>query len=293
MAKKLLITGGKGFIARNLFEQLCHDFEVIACNHSELDLLDSNKVLDLIKNGRFDVVIHAATHDPAPKYSIKDPAKVLENNLRMFFNVARCNDHYGKLLYFGSGAEFGRENWRLKMDEGYYDQHVPTEQYGFSKYVMTKHALQSKNIYNLRVFSVFGKYEDWRYRFISRACCSALFDLPIMIRQNTYYDYLYINDLVAIVRWFVNNSPLQQVYNVCSGLEIKAAELAKIVKKIAGKDIEIIDNSDSPCREYSGNNMQLLKELEKFRFTPLDEAILDLYNWYSANKQIINKEELL
>ena len=78
--KRLLITGGNGFIARNLNKQLSGDYEVVARNSQELNLLDTDKVSDFIKRNHFDVVIHSSTYDPAPKYSTKDPAKVLENN---------------------------------------------------------------------------------------------------------------------------------------------------------------------------------------------------------------------
>ena len=83
---KVLITGGNGFIARNLFEHLENKHNVLSLNRQELNLLDSLKVFDYIKSNQFDVVIHIATYDAMPKHSTKDPTKVLENHLKMFFN---------------------------------------------------------------------------------------------------------------------------------------------------------------------------------------------------------------
>src|SRR3989339_2059091 len=168
--KKILITGGYGFIAKNLLEQLGEEYNIFSYNRQQLDLLDSSKVLAVIKKSKFDVIIHTATYDAAPKHSKKDPSKVLENNLRMFFNIVRCKDYFGKMIYFGSGAEFDRKNWIPEMTESYFDQHVPSNQYGFSKYLMTKYTALNSNIYNLRLFGVFGKYDDWRYRFIPNIC---------------------------------------------------------------------------------------------------------------------------
>ena len=117
---KILITGGNGFIARNLSEQLNNNGLILSSvNRQGLDLLDQQKVFDFIKSERFDVLIHTATYDAAPKHSTKDPSKVLENNLRMFFNLARCKDHFGKMIYFGSGAEFDRKHWKPRMKEDY------------------------------------------------------------------------------------------------------------------------------------------------------------------------------
>ena len=289
---KILITGGNGFIARNLFEQLKDDYTIISCSSNELDLLDYLNVFEYIKKNQFDIVLHSSTYDPAPKYSTKDPAKVLENNLRMFFNLARCKDFFGKMIYFGSGAEFGREKWIPRMKEEYFDKYVPSDQYGFSKYLMNKYAQLNSNIYNLRVFSVFGKYEDWRYRFISKACCCAIMDLPIIINQNVVYDFLYIDDLARIVKWFIENKMREQAYNVCSGQALDFKTLAEKVAGISGKKLKIIIKSET-TREYSGDNSRLMAELKDFKFSPIDESINSLYQWYSANQHVIEKSELI
>lgn len=289
---RILITGGNGFIARNLLEQLKDEYDVLSCGSAELDLLDTSKVSERIVHGRFDVIIHTATYDPAPKYSTKDPAKVLANNLMMFFNIARCRNYFGKLIYFGSGAEYDRDHWTLAMKEKYFDCHVPKDQYGFSKYVMAKYALSNDDIYNLRIMSIFGKYEDWRYRFISKACCHALFGVPITINRNSSYDFMYIDDLVKIVKWFIDNKPKSSVYNVCSGRTHNFSYLASKVAEISGKNIEVTVKSELPGKEYGGDNSLLMDELNGFEFSPIESSIDSLYRWYEANGHIIDPNEL-
>jgi len=289
---KILITGGAGFIARNLAEQLNHEYDVVSPNSKELNLLDSQKVFGYIKSNPPDVIIHTATYDAAPKHSIKDPAKVLENNLKMFFNLARCKDYFAKMIYFGSGAEFGRENWIPKMKEDYFDRYVPLDQYGFSKYIMNKYAQLNSNIYNLRLFGVFGKYDDWRTRFIPNACCNALFSLPVVIKKNVFFDYLHIDDLVNLTKWFIKNSPREKTYNICSAKPFDHLILAKKILKIAGKNLDIMIKDKNPQIEYSGDNSKLLREVGAYEFKDMDEALEDLYSWYSANKEKINLEEL-
>ena len=290
---KILITGGNGFIARNLFEQLNKDYTILPLNSKEFDLLDSVKVFDYIEKGKFDCIIHTATYDAAPKHSTKDPSRILENNLKMFFNLARCKDCFGKMIYFGSGAEFGREDWIPKMKEGYFDQHLPPDQYGFSKYIMAKHAQSSDNIYNLRLFAVFGKYEDWRVRFISNACCNAVLGLPIRIHQNVFFDFMHIDDLSRIVKWFIDDKPRENAYNICTGKAIDFKTIAEKIIKISGKKLEIAIKNEGLGKEYSGDNSLLLDELTGFKFSSFDDSIKDLYDWYDSNRQIIEKDELL
>ena len=155
--KRILITGGDGFLGKSLHEYLSSQFVIISKNKSQLNILDSLKVLNFLKKNKFDTVIHTATYAVPLKYSRKNPDKILENNLMMFFNLARCKDYFGELIYFGSGAEFNRDNWVPKMKEGYFDKFIPTDQYGFSKYIMTKYTYTNERIINLRLFSWLNK----------------------------------------------------------------------------------------------------------------------------------------
>jgi len=291
---KILITGGSGFIGRNLVEELQtgDGYFVAAPSSSELNLLNESTVEEYLRNNRFDLVIHAATWN-ATRNSPKDTSKVLDHNLRMFLNLARCKGLFGRFVYFGSGAEFSRPHWRPKMREDYFDAHVPTDQYGFSKYIMTKYTQCHEGIYNLRLFGVFGKYEDWEIRFISNAICKTLWDLPITIKQNTAFDYLYIEDLIKICKWFIHNDPSQKVYNVCSGQVHELISLAEMVREASGKDVEIKVARPGLGTEYSGDNSRLVKELGGFSFTPIRSAIKRLYEWYEKNRDKISPDLLL
>lgn len=286
--RKVLITGGNGFLARSFTKKLQGDYQLTSCNHSDLDLNDAVAVAEFLKAQQFDVVIHTATYDAAPKDSPKDSSKVLENNLAMFFNLARCKAYFGKMLYFGSGAEFSRDKWIPDMPETYFDKYVPTDQYGFSKYVMNQYTLTTENIFNLRLFGVFGEYDDWRYRFISNTCCHAVMGRPIKVHQNARADFLFIDDLVRIVQWFIENKPKYQTYNVCSGQTYEYVSLANLISKIAHNKADVTVNNNKIQKEYSGDNSRLVEELGDFEFTPIEQALELLYIWYTNNKQMID-----
>ncbi|MDA8078184.1 MAG: NAD(P)-dependent oxidoreductase [Nitrospiraceae bacterium] len=289
---KIFVTGGSGFIGRNLVEQWAGKYAVYAPPSSEVNLLDSDVVRDYIVKNRFDVVIHAATWD-ATRNSGKDLSKVLDHNMRMFFNVARCNGYFGKMLYYGSGAEYDRAHWKPHMKEEYFDVHVPGDDYGFSKYVMAKYAGRSDNIYNLRLFGVFGKYEDWEVRFISNACCKAAWDLPITLKQNVYFDYLHIDDLLTITGWFVEHKPEEKIYNICTGRTVDLLTLARMVVAASGKTLDIVVERNGLGTEYSGDNGRLAGEIEDLAFGEIGECIDALYKWYAARREELPLERLL
>ena len=299
MTKRILITGGNGFIAKSLYEDFTNSYfsplenNVKAPSRQYLDLLDFYNVRDFLKSNKFDVVIHTANYDAVPEFTDKDPLKVLENNLSMFFNLIECREYFGKMLYFGSGAEAGRCNWARKMSEKYIDSKVPEGQYAYSKYVMNKYSKLGGNVYNLRLFGVFGKFDDWRYRFVSNACCKAVLGLPVVIKKDIMFDYLYIDDLIEIVKWFVNNVPEQNSYNICSGEVYSYSQLANMVIAASGKQLDV-DNRDSLIQEeYSGDNSMFLKEATNFKITSIEKSIKDLYGWYDSHKSIIDEKRLV
>ncbi len=290
---KILITGGNGFIARHMAARLEPEHEVDRFSHEALDLLDAVSVAECLRAGRYDVIIHSATYDAAPKHSTKDPNRVLENNLKMFFHLTRCSEHFGRMLYFGSGAEFDRTHWVPKMSEAFFGRYVPADPYGFSKYVMNLHAAQSGNkVFNLRLFGVFGEDDDWRTRFLSNACCRAVLGQPVVMNQNRVFDHVYVKDLAEIVNWFLSAVPQFNTYNVCSGSAHDFLSLARTVVRVSGKCLDIVVKSPGLGPEYSGDNSRLLNEMGVFHFTPIEQAIAAVYAWHDSNRQVLNPDFL-
>ncbi len=289
---RVLITGGKGFIGSNLKEKLEGKYDILAPTSTELDLLDANRVSDFVLRNHCDVVLHTATWN-ATKTSPKDTGQVLGNNLKMFFNLARCREHYGKMIYFGSGAEYDRRFWIPRMGEEYFDTNVPVDDYGYSKYVMRTYALKTQNILELCLFGVFGKNEDWQIRFISNACCKAVWNLPITIKQNVVFDYLYIDDLAEVTAWFIENQSREKVYNACTGRPLDLLTLAQMVLAASGKKLEIKISKEGLGTEYSGDNGKLTQEVGKHEFREMMACIKELYDWYSENRVHVDRRKLL
>jgi len=287
---RLLITGGSGFVGRNLAEQLGVRHDVLAPSRAQLDLLDDDGVAACLARGRFDVVIHAATERSTRAQP--NEARLLERNLRLFFNLARRAGDYGKLLWFGSGAQYDRRHAVPRMPETYFDTHVPVDAYGFSKYVAGKYIEKADNLYDLRLFGVFGPHEAWEVRFISNACCRALWDLPVTIRQNVRFDYLHVDDLARIVEWFIGHQPRFRSYNICRGEAYELETLGRMVIEASEKPLDLVIAEPGMRREYSGDNRRLLAELGGYRFREMGDCIRELYDWYATRKESIPRERL-
>lgn len=295
MRKKILIVGASGFIGRNIKEYLEKEtdlYEIYAPASKEFDISNEQEVKNQILKKYYDVIIHAAVYNPRVG-SNKDATKELDKNLRMFFNFERYQSYYGKMLYFGSGAEFDKRDNISMINEDSSGNGIPETDYGFYKYIINQTIKNSENIYNLRVFGLFGKYENWRRTFISGACCKALKNTPITMRQNVYFDYMYIDDFCKIIKWFIDHDAKYKTYNITTGKKIDLISIAEIVKKISKKDIPIYICKEGLASEYSASNQQLLNEIHSLTFTPMEDAIQDLYNWYCNNEDDIDIVSLL
>lgn len=284
--KRLLITGSNGFMGRNLCEQLASRYEILAPKRRELDLLDDEAVRRYLREHPVDTVVHSAT-TPGHRNAVP-VADLAVRNLRMFFNLARNSDCFGKLLHVGSGAEFDMRHYTPRMREEDFDRHVPVDEHGLSKYVITKYAEAAReNIVNLRPFGVFGRYEDWEIRFPSNAICKALHDRSITIRQNRRFDYLFIDDFTSVVEHFIEHEARHRVYNVTPDETVELKMIAETVREIADKRLDIVIAEPGMGLEYSGDNGRLRSEIPGLRFTPMREALRRLYGWYAAKRQDI------
>ena len=279
--KKILITGARGFIGRNLTESLSGEYLVFSPNSDELNLLNEEVTCAYLEQHNFDIVVHSAKRDGVREGITLSDYEVLDSNLRMFYNLEKNSASFGKMIYFGSGAEYDRSVMQPKTKEMEFGVSIPRDSYGFAKYIMSRTTEHSENIVDLRLFGVFGKYEAWDRRFISNAIFTALTEKKITISKNVYFDYLYINDLANIVRWFIENDSLYKQYNICTGKSIDLYTLAQYVRESIDDNIKIEIKDEGLKPEYSGDNTRMKNEIDYY-FTDYREAINNLVEFYKG-----------
>ncbi len=283
--KKILITGGNGFIGRNLKNYLSGQsdrYDVHVPMHPQLDLMDSCLVERYLSQNSFDIVVHSAVYGTLGMPEEAARISQLRNNLQMFYNLKRCSDAFGKMYYFGSGAEYAKDAYIPFMKEEYFGRMLPQDDYGLSKYIMADGIREDGNIYDLRLFGVFGPYENYNYRFISNVVCKALSAQQIRIHRNVYFDYLYIADLCRIMEWFLEHEPRWRWYNVCTSQSTDILTIARMAVNVTGSSSQILVEQEGLGREYSGDNSRLLLEVGDFTFTPLEDAVCELAAFYRS-----------
>jgi GDP-L-fucose synthase len=201
----------------------------------------------------------------------------------MFFNLARCLKPGMRMIHLGSGAEYDRRRCLPKMAEDYFDAHVPADDYGYAKYVISKYIEKTDNITCLRIFGLYGKYEDYTYKFISNAILKNLLGLPIVINQNVKFDYLWIEDFCKIVQRFLEIKPKYAHYNITPVKSVDLLSLAGMINAVSRAKSEIRALNAGMNTEYTGSNRRILEELNGFNFTSYEKGVKKLYAYYALN----------
>ncbi len=286
---RILLTGGSGFIGQNILEStLAEKYELLSPCHCDLELTDEVAVRRYIEEHQIESIIHTAAK-PGHRNAI-DPTGIFYTNTRIFFNIARNHDLFQKMIVVGSGAIYDMRYYQPKMPETYFGQHVPIDEHGFAKYVMGQYIESNSKIIDLRVFGIYGKYEDYAIRFISNLLCKALLDLPLTMYQNRKFDYIHVADLMPVLDFFLTHETKFQSYNVTSDVSVALYDLALTIKRLTGTSQEILVAREGMGIEYSGDNHRLRNEMSELEYTSIDNGIKMLYKWYADHKDEINKE---
>ena len=295
---KVLLTGANGFIGRNLAEQFAKKYEVLAPRHAQLDLLSGDSLRAYLALHRPDAVVHCAAVGVSRGQKTEG---VKDLNLAMFKNILSNSRYFTKLIQIGSGAEYGKARGLARIPEEEFGHVIPSDEYGLSKYLCAKEIEQfvksdAGRLVSLRLFGCYGQYEDYSTRFISNNLCRSLFGLPVLIaNRDALFDYLYVDDLARIVSHFIaRKKPAPHVfYNATPDFSISLLELAKKINALHGRKPGIIVRHPGMGLPYSGDNSRLREELgAKFKFTPIDQGIQRLEQWYGKNREKIDITKL-
>ena len=279
----IFITGSNGFVGTHLREYLIADtdLKLFTPSSKELDLSDEDAVDHYILQNKIDIIVHTANRGGGR--DTLDMKSITEYNLRIFFNIVKHEKNVKKIISFGSGAEYGKHKPIIYAKEEEYLTSLPLDEYGFYKSITSRYIEKSQNIVQLRIFGAYGEYENYRYKFISNAIVKNLLHLPITINKNVYFDYIYIDDLVKMIDFFIHNDSQEKIYNVTTGKKVDLVTLSHYVNNVSDFQSEITVLNEGLNNEYTSNNERVLKELGNFKFTSHQDAIAKMRCYFQKN----------
>ena len=260
--KKILVTGGAGFIGSNLCEYLLQQNNKVTC----LDNLITGKLENInpfIKDSNFrfiegditnlndcnnaceniDVILHQAALGSVPR-SIDNPIKTNEININGFLNIlwAAKNKNINRVVYAASSSTYGDSKDLPKVENKI---GLPLSPYAVTKYVNELYAGVFSNLYGLeliglRYFNVFGRKQDPEGAYA--AAIPRFIKAFINHESPTIHgdgsqsrDFTYIDNVIQaniLAATTTNPNAINQVYNVACGDQSFLKDLVEELKKL-------------------------------------------------------------
>lgn len=290
--KRIAILGAGGFVGRNLVDHLNGRYEIYPITRNQFSLLNEAAVKNFFDVNAIDVVIHCANQGGSRKTGYTEKTDVIGINLRMFYNIERCLTSSMKLIHFGSGAQYDKSRDLIKISETSIGESIPQDEYGFSKYVLSKYIKINRNIYNPIIFGLFGAYEDYTFKFISNSILKNILRMPIVINQNVLFDYLYMHDFLKITDLIIEHDYIHKEFNITPTQSIDLLSIARLINGCSHYQSDIIVRNEGWNHQYTGSNQRLMENFGLFHFTPYASSINELYQFYLKNLKSIDLDQI-
>lgn len=319
-SKKILVTGGAGFIGSNLCEALLDNDAFVVCldnfstgkrknivaflEHPNFTLIegDIRNLSDCKKaTTGVDFVLHQAALGSVPR-SIKDPITSNDVNVSGFLNmlVAARDNGIKRFVYAASSSTYGDSKALPKVEEVI---GKPLSPYAITKYVNELYADVFAKTYNmeligLRYFNVFGKKQDpdGAYAAVIPKFIGKLIKLeaPTINGDGTNSrDFTYIDNVVQanILSLLAKKAAVNQVYNVAYGERNSLSELSIVLKELLSNynpKIGEINFLNGPNRsgDIPHSHADVSKARKLINYKPshsLKEGLIESIEWYWKN----------
>jgi UDP-glucose 4-epimerase len=269
--RRIVVTGGAGFIGSNLTRALASENHVmvvddLSTGHLEniQNLIKSNKIefikanitdLDLLHKlfRNVDYVFHEAAIPSVPK-SVKDPlqSNFINVNGTLDVLVAARDNGVKKVVYASSSSVYGDEPTLPKKENM---KPFPMSPYAVGKLSGEYYCQVFTDVYglstvSLRYFNVYGPYQDPNSeyaavipKFITRILNG---DSPIIYGDGEQTrDFIFIGDVVH-ANILAAECDATGVFNIAGGKRVSMNDLAKSIMKICRKDLDIVHENPRP-----------------------------------------------
>ena len=340
--KKILVTGGLGYIgSHTVLELIEQNYEVIIADdlsNSEesvlerindvygikpewynVDLSDTNKCNDFLKNQKFDGIIHFAAFKAVGE-SVKNPLKYYRNNLLSLMNViSYLKTHNHCAFIFSSSCTVYGQAENLPITE---NSEIKTAEspYGNTKQICEEILKESSAAYDLK--SIALRY----FNPIGAHPSGKIGELPIGVPQNlvpfitqsaagirgalyvygndypthdgtAIRDYIHVVDLaqahiIALERLLNNkNASPMEIFNIGTGKGSSVLELIKAFEKASGKklDYKITNRREGDITSAYADTKRAIEILKWESKKTLEDALKDAWRWQkSLNKKSAN-----
>lgn len=314
----VLITGGAGFIGSTLAEKLLNAgervitidnfdnyYDILLKKHNiatqinhpnyqlyTIDILDKEKLEDVFKNNKIDVVVHLAGC-VGVRNSFENPAKYLRVNINGTINILEKMRKYSinKMVFASSSSVYG--NRKENTFKECITDLIPISPYAVTKLLGEKIIYKYTQSFNmnavcLRLFTVYGPRQrtDLAIRkftdFIINNKAVSLYGEGSTIRDYTNIDDV-ISGIISAMKY--DNTPYE-IINLGGNHPIKLTDVIKTIEKTLNKKalVKYYPMQKGDVERTSADITKAHALLNYYPKTSFDKGMENFIKWYYINK---------
>ena len=314
--KRVLLTGGSGFVGANLARRLIADGhevhlllrpgyqawrvdpvrEHVRCR--ELDLDDLATVTQVVRQIRPEWVFHLAAHGA---YSWQtDLKQMVLTNIQGTMNLVQAcvQSGFEAFVNAGSSSEYGLKDHPPAETEFL----EPNSHYAVTKAAASlfcRYTAQHSNLTltTLRLYSVYGAFEEPNRLMPSLIRHGLQGDLPPLVAPETARDYVHVEDAVEafVLATGQNTAKPGAVYNVGTGVQTTLRQVVEVARKVMRISAEPVWGS-MPPRQWDtfcwvADSHLIRKELGWTPRHSFEEGFRQMVDWYRSHDglKLLNK----
>lgn len=306
--KKILITGGAGYIGSKLVNKLIAKgmsvvvIDNLSCGRKKnindkavfynLDIT-SSEIFEVIKKEKPDVIFHLAASKSVNE-SLNNPMEFSKTNIVGSVNVINSAYRLGikKLIFTSTAGVYGESSKGKKQNES--DVLNPSSPYAWTKLAIEEY-ITYMNKYNnmecvvLRFANVYGPGGISEYKSVVNIFIEKLIKketIKIHSNGSQTRDFVFIDDLIDVCESIIktNFSKIKKspIFNVSTGKDITISNLMNLISYFT----QIVPNITYEKNIFSGQknsilNPQKAKKMLKWKAqTSLKKGVIETISFY-------------
>ena len=326
--KKVIVTGGSGFIGSNLVNFLIRkkyfviniDKLTYSSNrydekarqkkfykHYRIDINNQKKIIEIIKRNKPKAIFNLAAETHVDR-SIDGPKTFIDTNINGTFSLLESlrylkkKNYSCKLIHISTDEVYGDIKGNLRSDENY--KYEPSSPYSASK-ASADHLVKSYiRTYKLNavISNCCNNYGPYQFpEKLMPKMISNIFnnkDLPIYAKGKNSREWIHVRDHCDALYLLFKKGKAGESYNVGSGKNLRNLDLVKKILKICkslkvkvGKKSIIKFVKDRPGHDfrYALNSKKIFKRLKWKPKISFEKGLKETIIWYYSNKLFLDQ----
>ncbi len=299
--KKVLLTGGTGFVGKNIVNKLSNKYDLISIGSKNCDLRNQNDCKNLISDIKPDVIVHAAGTVGGIGANKDNPATFMYENLIMGSNIINesMNNSVSKFILLGTVCSYPKFTKVPFKEDDIWDGY-PEETnapYGIAKKTLMKlietyNQQYGFNGVNLIPVNMYGPHDHFNLTTshvipalilkVQKAIQNKDKSISVWGTGEASREFLFAPDCADAIELAIEKDVSPQPINIGNGKEIKIKNLVETICQIMNYDGIIEYDSTKPDGQPR-RCLDVLRSKELLGFeakTDLQSGLVQTINWF-------------